>query len=248
MNNEVQIWDFLIAPDKIGNTYGVAGLMGNLQAESGLNPKNLQNNGNKNLKLSDEEYTNAVDNGSYSKTKFKSDKYGYGIAQWTYCTRKEKLYSFTKASGKSIGDLQMQLKFLWTELQTYPVVLNSLRNAKSIREASDVVITKYEKPADQSESVKKKREQLGKDIFVRQIDGRRYVLIRRESVNLRLAPNKNAKTIGYAYKNETFPFIETDPSTGWHRIKFCNYLNDMCRSDIWVTGRYTSIVEGGGDT
>ena len=40
-NNEEKIWNFLI--EEIKNEYGVAGLMGNLQAEAGLNPKNLQN-------------------------------------------------------------------------------------------------------------------------------------------------------------------------------------------------------------
>lgn len=39
--NEKHIWDVLYA--KIGNSYGVAGLMGNLYAESGLQPNNLQN-------------------------------------------------------------------------------------------------------------------------------------------------------------------------------------------------------------
>ena len=46
---EKKIWDFLM--DKIGNVYGVAGLMGNLYAESGLKPNNLQNSFNKKLNL-----------------------------------------------------------------------------------------------------------------------------------------------------------------------------------------------------
>lgn len=36
MSNEQKIWSFLMG--KIGNAYGVAGLMGNLNAESALNP------------------------------------------------------------------------------------------------------------------------------------------------------------------------------------------------------------------
>lgn len=38
-NNEEKIWNFLTG--KGLNSYGAAGLMGNLFAESGLNPHNL---------------------------------------------------------------------------------------------------------------------------------------------------------------------------------------------------------------
>lgn len=40
-NNEEKIWNFLYG--EIQNKYGVAGLMGNLYAESGLRPNNLEN-------------------------------------------------------------------------------------------------------------------------------------------------------------------------------------------------------------
>ena len=41
IDNERLIWDYLSV--KIENAYGVAGLIGNIKAESNLNPKNLQN-------------------------------------------------------------------------------------------------------------------------------------------------------------------------------------------------------------
>jgi len=65
MNNADYIWKWLF--NKIKNNYGVAGLMGNLLAESSLNPENLQNSYEKALGMSDQEYTNAVDNGTYTK-------------------------------------------------------------------------------------------------------------------------------------------------------------------------------------
>ena len=49
-DNEKAIWDYLYG--KIGNAYGVAGLMGNLYAESALIPNNLQNTYEKKLSLS----------------------------------------------------------------------------------------------------------------------------------------------------------------------------------------------------
>lgn len=159
--NEKYIWKFLF--DKAGNAYGVAGLMGNLYAESGLNPENLQNTYNKKLGMTDSEYTAAVDNRTY--TNFIHDSAGYGLAQWTYWSRKEKLLTFAYSRQSSIGNLDMQLEFLWTELQSYTGVMNTLKNAKSVREASDAVLLKYERPADQSEAVQKKRAEYGQKYY-----------------------------------------------------------------------------------
>ena len=122
--NELTIHDYL---QKKGlNEYGIAGLMGNLFAESGLNPRNLQNSYENVLGMNDNAYVAAVDNGTY--TNFVQDKAGFGLAQWTFWTRKQALLDFAKASGKSIGDLIMQLDFLWKELSgSYPGVLAVLR-------------------------------------------------------------------------------------------------------------------------
>ena len=59
-----KMWNFF--KSKGLNDYGVAGLMGNLYHESGLNPTNLQNTYEKSLKMTDAEYTAAIDNGSYT--------------------------------------------------------------------------------------------------------------------------------------------------------------------------------------
>lgn len=153
----------------IGNDFGVFGLMGNLMAESGLRANNLQNTYEKKLDMSDEEYTKAVDDGSY--TNFVRDSAGYGLAQWTYWSRKENLLKYAKAYGCSIGDEDMQVDFLIGELMSgYTSVLNVLKSAKTIREASDCVLTKFERPADQSESVQKKRAAYGEDLM-RQLTG-----------------------------------------------------------------------------
>lgn len=145
------------------NSYGVCGLMGNLYAESGLNSKNLQNTSNTKLGMTDEQYTNAVDNGSY--TNFVKDSAGYGLAQWTYWSRKQNLLDYAKKQKKSIGDLEMQIDFLISELKGYKTVYNTIKNAKSVKEASDVVLTQYERPADQSNTVKIKRASYGQNYY-----------------------------------------------------------------------------------
>ena len=110
--NEEKIWNYL---SKKGiSDFGVAGLMGNIYAESGLSPTNLQNTFEKKLGYSDTAYTNAVDNGTYKN--FAKDSAGYGLCQWTYHTRKQALLDYAKSKSKSIGDLEMQLNFLYKEL------------------------------------------------------------------------------------------------------------------------------------
>lgn len=151
------IWNYFM--QKIGNEYGVAGLMGNLHAESNLKPNNLQNSYETSLGYTDASYTAAVDNGSYSKDSFVNDKAGYGLAQWTYSTRKQGLYEMFKNGGySSIGCIELACDYLWHELETdFPGVLDSLKNASSIRNASDAVLHDFEAPADQSEAVEIKR-------------------------------------------------------------------------------------------
>ena len=158
-----EIWDFL---KKQGlNDFGVAGLMGNLYAESALRPINLQQTYEKSLGYTDAEYTAAVDQGLY--TNFANDKAGYGLAQWTYPTRKQNMLTFHKKKGKSIGDLETQLEFLMQELSnSYKTsVLDVLINAKSVLEASNAVLLKFERPADQSVTVQNKRAEYGKGYY-----------------------------------------------------------------------------------
>ena len=83
-NNEEKIWNYLM--QKFGNPYGVAGLMGNLNAESCLRANNLQDCFENKLGYSDMEYVISVDNGSY--TNFVHDAAGFGLAQWTWWSRK----------------------------------------------------------------------------------------------------------------------------------------------------------------
>ena len=160
-NNEKAIWNFLIG--KGMNAYAAEGIMGNLYAESAFNPRNLQNSYEKKFGLTDEEYTAAVDAGTY--TNFAKDCAGYGLAQWTYHTRKQGLLSKAKAAGKSVGDLNIQLSFLWEELQGYKKVIQQLKAAGSVAEAASAFMIGFERPADQSATAQKKRASYGQKYF-----------------------------------------------------------------------------------
>ena len=157
--NEQIIWNFLIL--KLNNPYGAAALMGNLFAESSLNP--INSTGAKKLGLTNEQYTAIAD--SHKNNNFITDGVAYGLAQWCYHTRKKGLLDKAIAENKSVGDLNLQLEYLWQELQRYKTVINALYSAKDVRSASDVVLLRYEKPANQSETVKQKRAAYGQKYF-----------------------------------------------------------------------------------
>ena len=160
---EKQIWNFLKAEGF--NDYGVAGLMGNLYAESLLKPTNMENDYESKLGYNDDSYTKAVDNGTYSN--FVKDAVGYGLAQWTYWTRKQNLLNYAKSKNKSIGDLEMQLEFLVKELkESYTnSVYKVLKEATSILEASNVVLLKFERPANMGASVQATRANYGQKFY-----------------------------------------------------------------------------------
>lgn len=148
----------------IGNDYGVAGIMGNLYAESGLNPMNVQDSYNKSLGLTDKEYTTYVDNGVIKRSTFNHDGAGYGIAQWTYWSFKNELYTLAKERRTSIGDIDTQLKLLYRHLSRLKII-DYLKTVKSVREASDKVLMDFENPRNQSDSVKGMRESYGMNFY-----------------------------------------------------------------------------------
>ena len=57
-------WNFFC--DKGLNHYAISGVMASIRAESGFNPRNLQNSCEKKSGYTDDAYTAAADNGSYA--------------------------------------------------------------------------------------------------------------------------------------------------------------------------------------
>lgn len=164
--HEQYIWNYF--KGKLGNEYGTAGLMGNLQAESGLHPDIVQ--GDIPYSNYSKEYTAKVDSGAISKNDFVHNGPnggGYGLAQWTFYTRKQALYEKWKSGGySSIGSIELACDYLWWELNnSYTGVLSVLKSATSIREASDKVLHDFENPADQSASVEVARAANGQAYY-----------------------------------------------------------------------------------
>ena len=160
-----QIWDYLYS--QFQNEYGVAGLMGNLYAESGLYSFRLQGDmDSEHFYPISHEYSADVNDGTITESQFVNDGKGYGLAQWTYYSRKQALYDYTIDAGYTIDNLERQLEFLVLEIITdYPTVKYALLNATSVRQASDVVLHDFENPEVQTEAVEVERANYGIDIY-----------------------------------------------------------------------------------
>lgn len=221
-SDEEKIWDYLY--ERIGNAYGVAGLMGNLYAESGLRSNNLQNTYERSLGMTDVQYTAAVDSGAYSKDAFVNDKAGYGLAQWTFWSRKENLYN--SKGSRSIGDLNMQLEYLWEELSMgYKTTLNVLKTATSVYQASTAVLVQFERPRDQSEAMKQKRASYGQVYYDKYAGSSPQpvpqcpyiVRVTCNTLNVRKGPGTNYAITTQVHKGEAYTIMEEQD--GWGRLK-----------------------------
>ena len=124
------------------NHAGACAMMGNLMAESSL-ISNIAQRGMTNL--SDDEYTakfNSAPDSCYR------DGVGYGLAQWTYWSRKKNLFEFAYTHGISVGDEEIQIDFLVHELKTeYSGLYKYLCSTTDMYEATSRICKEYERPA-----------------------------------------------------------------------------------------------------
>ena len=160
-SNEETVWNYLI---KKGLTKaGAAGLMGNLYAESGIKSVVYEIAYHSSVGLTDQQYVDQVNSGKYSESKFVNDKVGFGLAQWTYYSRKQALYK--QCRGK-IGDLTCQLDYLFVELtNSFKGVLNTLKTSTDVYTCTVKVMVDFENPADQSANTKNTRYKYAKGYY-----------------------------------------------------------------------------------
>jgi hypothetical protein len=139
MSNQL-IYDKLRAAGLTHN--GVCGVMGNLMAESSM-IANIAQRGM--TKLTDAEYTAKFDD--YPTTCYR-DGVGYGLAQWTFWSRKQELFEFANAKGTSVGDEATQVDFVIHELRKdYSGLFSFLCETNDLYAATDRVCREYERPA-----------------------------------------------------------------------------------------------------
>ena len=223
--NEKKIWDTLVW--KTGNPYGTAAIMGTLMAESSLNPECATG------KKKTANYAMKADNGEID---FENDGVAFGLVQWCFSTRKKGLLDLAKIRGVSVGNLDLQLEYMWTEMQqSYKSVWSAVTGGTNIRSISDTVMLKYEKPAGTSEAAKQKRANYAKQFYNQFAEApqpepsEKKMVIATSQVNLRSGPGKSNDRIGELKKGQRLEWIETQ--NGWHKAV------------VWVSGEF-SKVEG----
>lgn len=95
--------------------------------------------------LTDAEYTEAADAGTIN---FVYDAIGYGLCQWTYYARKQRLLEYAKSMGASVGDEETQVNFCLKELRgEYPALWEYLTTAQDLYDAAARICKEYERPA-----------------------------------------------------------------------------------------------------
>ena len=123
---------------------GTCAMMGNMYCESLLKSNIVETR----CTLGGFDYTYAVDVGTISRYQFKVDAYGYGLAQWTYPSRKADLYDYARSQNVSIGDEKMQCDFCVFELQRdYAGLYQYLCTTEDLPEATKRICAEYEQPA-----------------------------------------------------------------------------------------------------
>ena len=114
---EEVVWDYLKAAGY--SDIQVAGIIGNLYQESGLNPARVESNGE-----------------------------GIGLVQWSF-GRKQNLINYASSKGKDWTDLESQLEFLVDELdskQFYQPYKDTFINPYSVSEATEAFCFGFERP------------------------------------------------------------------------------------------------------
>ena len=204
VNNEDKIWRYLRS--KGYSKEATAAIMGSLVNESGLKSNNIQNSYESKLGVTDATYTSMIDSGQYSADKFAKDSAGYGLAQWTYSSRKKDLYDATVRKGRSIATMKDQLDLLDREVGNYGLEYK-LKTSKNIADANNIFIRDFEKPAGS--------ENLGSSVYSTRLKSARGFYDKYSGTG------RGYNNIGRKLSNETGS--ARDDSTGFRTVGETSY-------------------------
>ena len=178
------------------------------------------------------------------------DGVAFGLAQWCYSSRKQVLYDMAKSRGVSVGDLNLQLEYLVSEMsERYKSAWNAVTEATNIRDASDVVMLRYEKPANTSESARHKRAGYGQKYYDQfavlkpeptpasasaPVQHTTYV-VATAHVNIRAGNSKSYARVGSVKSGTKLKWIASSKD-GWHAVQYNQGV-------YWISGEFSEVVE-----
>lgn len=128
---------------------GACATLAQIQAESAFRPNNVEDRSG----IPDDIYTANVDSGYYGH--FIDDSYGYGLAQWTFWSRKKKLLMFARSRNVSIGNLDMQIEFLIREMkEDYASCWSLCTNSHDLYAITRQLLYIWENPAEKENNLR----------------------------------------------------------------------------------------------
>lgn len=132
----VKIWNLFVATGELTEV-AIAGIMGNMYAESNLQPRIVQG-------------------GSYTDEIIVDGKTGYGLCQWTSEGRQKALKDFAKQMNKSSGDAEVQVQFCLHEMRSYTTddgtpLITALNNCTKPYDAAIIFHRVFERSADNAQ-------------------------------------------------------------------------------------------------
>lgn len=200
-SEEILLWDTLMAHFDDNET-AVLGIMCNIKEESSFIPNNLQDCNNRNWGISDEEYTEKINDGTISKDDFLKSTYngqttgynnnygwvnqdgGYGFCQYTDYTKKTELYNYAvewfdtgvgEGQAFDIGNAEMQANFICYMLDnSYSHLDTQLREATSVEAATYIWTSGYEKPKGDWKTIADDRAESADEIRAACVNGYTY--------------------------------------------------------------------------
>ena len=172
-----EVWWYL--KKKMGlSDAGAAGVIANMEDESGVDPSVLSGYVKQAHGYTDESFTKGVNDGTISKNTFVNadldpnpslDSYGYGLVQWYAKDRKKALYERTVEKKIPINDLAGQLDFLNYEttqerVDRYAEMMNILKTTNDPAKAASIFNEVFEvsgvAPVSRQNKAKKIYEEL----------------------------------------------------------------------------------------
>jgi hypothetical protein len=147
---------------------GALAMLGNWDCESNCLPYRLEGDFSSGLVLS-KQYTADVDDGRIDKKQFQDGR-GYGLAQWTFYSRKAGLWDFCKNYKHcSIADEAAQVEYAIKEMPSEsPGLLEKLKTSSDLYQCVEDVCRKFERPAinnikDRFEAAKRIKNEIDLD-------------------------------------------------------------------------------------
>lgn len=128
---------------------GALALIGNWQCESGLESCRVQGDFQSDRQKS-KDYASRIDNARVSDDEWCRDGSGWGLAQWTYWSRKAALLQFCRRRSISVANETAQVDFAVSELQTqYRALWEDMTTCgeEALYKMVELICKKYEAPA-----------------------------------------------------------------------------------------------------